>query len=108
MKKVISVSRRSDIPACYLPWLIGCLEKGYVLVKNPYSGIIRHINMQPDVVHTLVLWSKNYTNFLEQKEAFQQLSAWRGLLPQHARHLGGLEWASGIAAHVSRCEGVHH
>jgi hypothetical protein len=74
MKKVISVSRRSDIPACYLPWLISCLEKGYVSVKNPYSGIIRHIDMQPDVVHTLVLWSKNYAPFLEQKEAFKDFN----------------------------------
>lgn len=71
MKSVISASRRSDIPACYLPWLINCLKKGYVVVKNPYSGIARRIDLRPEAVHTLVLWSKNFAPFLKQREAFK-------------------------------------
>lgn len=70
MKKVISVSRRTDIPAFYLQWLITCLQRGYALVKNPYSGIAYKVDLKPQMVHTLVLWSKNFAHFLKQKEFF--------------------------------------
>ena len=38
---IISVSRRTDIPAFYAEWFYNRLRAGYVLVRNPmnvYSG----------------------------------------------------------------------
>ena len=34
---ILSVSRRCDIPAFYLEWLLNRLDEGYVLVRNPMS-----------------------------------------------------------------------
>lgn len=34
---IISVSRRTDIPALYPEWLVNRLRAGEVLVPNPYN-----------------------------------------------------------------------
>ena len=34
---LLSVSRRTDIPAFYCDWFFDCLEQGYVLVPNPIN-----------------------------------------------------------------------
>jgi DNA repair photolyase len=61
---VISASRRTDIPAFYMPWLMNCLRKGGVSYPNPVSGRIHTVSLQPDDVHSIVFWSKNYGRFL--------------------------------------------
>lgn len=70
MKQVISASRRTDIPAYYLDRLIGFVHRGYAEVPNPYSGRITSIDLIPENVHTVVLWSKNFRHFLCQREYF--------------------------------------
>ncbi len=57
---IISASRRTDIPAHYSEWLFNRLHEGYVLVRNPMNiHQISKINLSPDVVDGLVLWTKN-------------------------------------------------
>jgi len=34
---ILSVSRRTDIPAFYTDWFLNCLEQGFVLVPNPIN-----------------------------------------------------------------------
>ena len=34
---ILSVSRRTDIPAFYSDWFFKCLEDGFVLVPNPIN-----------------------------------------------------------------------
>ena len=34
---ILSVSRRTDIPALYSDWFFKCLEDGFVLVPNPIN-----------------------------------------------------------------------
>ena len=70
MKKVISASRRTDIPAFYLDRLIGFLRQGFADVPNPYSGRSARIDLKPENVHTIVLWSKNFSRFLRKRECF--------------------------------------
>lgn len=60
MREVISASRRTDIPAFYFDWLSGCLRQGYAETANPYSGRTIRVELAPERVHTLVLWSKNF------------------------------------------------
>ncbi len=62
---VISASRRTDIPAFYMPWFMNCLEHGSVDVKNPFNGVISRIDLRPEKVHSIVFWSKNYGPFLD-------------------------------------------
>ena len=32
---IVSISRRTDIPACYFPWFLRRLEEGFVYARNP-------------------------------------------------------------------------
>ncbi|MCP4114142.1 MAG: DUF1848 domain-containing protein [Desulfobacteraceae bacterium] len=63
--KVISASRRTDIPAFYLEWFMAGIDAGSFEVTNPYNGVKRRVEATPDTVHTIVFWSKNYRPFLE-------------------------------------------
>ena len=57
---IISASRRTDIPARYPEWFMNRLREGEVLVQNPYNRKkIQRIALSPDVVDSIVFWSKN-------------------------------------------------
>jgi len=66
MRTVISASRRTDIPGFYMRWFEYHLRKGFIEVRNP---VIRdrtyRVDLLPENVHTLVLWSKNFRPFLD-------------------------------------------
>lgn len=70
MKEVISASRRTDMPAYYLDHLLSFIKQGFAEVKNPFSGVKYMVNLRPDDVHTLVLWSKNFRLFIEKSSFF--------------------------------------
>jgi len=66
MKTIISASRRTDIPAFYYEWLQECLRNKSVTLKNPmYPENSYTVDLTPDNVHSIVLWSKNYENVLK-------------------------------------------
>lgn len=67
---ILSVSRRTDIPAFYSEWFINRIREGFVMVRNPmnYHGVSR-ISLSPDVVDCIVFWSKNpepITQYLDE------------------------------------------
>ena len=63
MKKIISCSRRTDIPAFYYDWLQECLKNKCVDVPNPvYPDNVTHVDLSPENIHSIVLWSKNFRN----------------------------------------------
>ncbi|MBN1290356.1 MAG: DUF1848 family protein [Candidatus Latescibacteria bacterium] len=70
MKQIISASRRTDIPAHYLDHLISCIHQGFAEVTNPYSGRKTVVDLKPENVHTIVLWSKNFEHFLCKNNFF--------------------------------------
>ena len=59
------------MPAFFLDRLISFLRRGYAETVNPYSGRIARIDLSPDRVHTLVLWSKDFGPFLHEPEPFR-------------------------------------
>ncbi len=65
MKKVISASRRTDIPALYMDWFMERVGKGRFTLTNPYNGRSSTLTVSPETVHTIVFWSKNFAPFLE-------------------------------------------
>lgn len=65
LKTVVSASRRTDIPAFYMPWFMRRLEAGFAETENPFNGRISAIDLRPESVHSIVFWSKNYGPFLE-------------------------------------------
>ena len=62
--KVISVSRRTDIPAFYSEWFMNRIRDGYVRWVNPFSRLVHRISLRPEDVIAFVLWSKNYAPLL--------------------------------------------
>ena len=63
---VISASRRTDIPAFYMPWFMASVEAGYFEVHNPYNQRISRVPAVIEQVHSIVFWSKNFGPFLDQ------------------------------------------
>lgn len=64
-KQILSVSRRTDIPAFYMPWFMDRVNRGTIEVVNPFNGRIRTVAVSPERIHTMVFWSKNFGPFLE-------------------------------------------
>lgn len=57
---ILSVSRRTDIPALYSEWFFQRLHEGFVLVPNPMNARqISRIKLNPQVIECIVFWSKN-------------------------------------------------
>ncbi len=67
LKQVLSVSRRTDIPAFYMPWFMDQVTRGVVGVENPYNQQVRQVAVSPERVHALVFWSKNFGPFLTDR-----------------------------------------
>jgi hypothetical protein len=62
---ILSASRRTDIPAFYMPWFMSGIEAGRFEVINPYNQKISWVPGDVNQVHTIVFWSKNFGPFLE-------------------------------------------
>jgi hypothetical protein len=73
-KIVISASRRTDIPAFYMPWFMAQIKRGVFEVINPFNRQARKIPATPADVHTIVFWSKDFALFLKEShgEKLQQ------------------------------------
>ncbi|PID39642.1 MAG: DNA photolyase [Proteobacteria bacterium] len=65
LKQVLSVSRRTDIPAFYMPWFMEQVARGEITVVNPFNRRTRKVMISPDRFHTMVFWSKDFGPFLE-------------------------------------------
>jgi hypothetical protein len=68
---VISASRRTDIPAFYMPWFMAGIDAGYFEVQNPYNRRTVRVPATLDQVHSIVFWSKNYGPFWDHGYAKQ-------------------------------------
>lgn len=65
MKTVISASRRTDIPAFFYEWLQERLAEGNAVLKNPYYRNKSYtVDLRPESVHSIVLWSKDFRNVM--------------------------------------------
>ena len=62
--QVISVSRRSDIPAFYAEWFMTRLRAGFARYRNPFGGKICEVSLKPEDVLAFVFWSRNYAPLL--------------------------------------------
>jgi hypothetical protein len=71
MKQVISASRRTDIPAFYLKWFMEHIRAGEIEVTNPFNRKqVKKVSLSPRDVAWIVFWSRNYSHFLTNAEAF--------------------------------------
>ena len=65
-KVVLSASRRTDIPAFYMPWFMKGIKSGVFEVVNPFNRRVKKVPATPTDVHTIVFWSKNFGLFLKE------------------------------------------
>lgn len=57
---ILSVSRRTDIPAFYAEWFINRIKEGFVYVRNPFNAKqISNVYIGSEVVDCIVFWTKN-------------------------------------------------
>ncbi|MGE5188582.1 MAG: DUF1848 family protein [Gemmatimonadota bacterium] len=62
--RLISASRRTDIPAFFPDWFSGCLSRRSAEYRNPYSGRPASISLERDDVAAFVFWTRNPRPFL--------------------------------------------
>ena len=62
---VISASRRTDIPAFYMPWFMERIGSGIFEVVNPFNRKIKEVPATAADVHSIVFWSKDFGLFLK-------------------------------------------
>ena len=72
MKKVISASRRTDLPAFFPDWLAGAFREGRADVFGP-SGRLYGVDLRPDAVHTIVLWSKDFSPLIRNAHGLRDV-----------------------------------
>ena len=57
---IISASRRTDIPAFHMEWMMNRLRAGYCLVRNPMvANVVYRIDLDPKNVDAIIFVSKN-------------------------------------------------
>ncbi|MCI8645964.1 MAG: DUF1848 domain-containing protein [Firmicutes bacterium] len=57
---ILSVSRRTDIPAFYSDWFFNRIKEGYVCVRSPINAHqISRIELSPEAIDGIVFWTKN-------------------------------------------------
>lgn len=59
MPRIISISRRTDIPAYYADWFMQQIEQGEVVYPNPISFKPVRLSLQPEHVLFMVFWTRN-------------------------------------------------
>ena len=72
MPHILSVSRRTDIPAFYGAWFVNRLKAGHVFVRQPHTGKMLRVSLGPQDLTAIVFWSKNYAPLLPRLEAIEQ------------------------------------
>ena len=73
MKRIISVSRRTDIPAFYGQWFMRRIREGFAGVVAPYGGKRYLVSLAPQDVDCLVFWSKDFTPFVPHLDTLDRL-----------------------------------
>ena len=64
---VISVSRRTDIPAFYTEWFLNRIKAGYVDVINPFNTKqANRISLKKEDIDCFVFWTKNPRPLLDR------------------------------------------
>ena len=70
---ILSVSRRTDIPALYSEWFYNRIKEGFVLVRNPMSiHQVSRIDLSPEGIDCIVFWSKNPQSMLARIDELKE------------------------------------
>ncbi len=71
---ILSVSRRTDIPAFYSEWFLQRLKEKVVYIQNPFNPKnIYSVNLEPHLVDCIVFWTKNPENIINKLKNIEKL-----------------------------------
>ena len=71
---IISCSRRTDIPAFLMDWVLEKIQIGHVDVVNPFNRKqVSRISLKNKDVKCWVWWSKNFANWIRMYETYPQV-----------------------------------
>src|SRR5512146_242195 len=73
MSRVISGSRRTDVPAFYSAWFMRRVHEGFAGVVAPYGGKRYLVSLKPQDVDCFVFWSKDCTPFVPHLDTLDRL-----------------------------------
>lgn len=63
---VVSASRRTDIPAFFMPWMMRRVREGFVMVRNPRNPLqVMRVSLRAEDVAAVVWWSRDYGRLIE-------------------------------------------
>ncbi len=66
---IVSVSRRTDIPAFFSGWFESRLSEGFAIARNPFNPTQRRlVELKPSAVEAVVFWTKNARPMLDLYE----------------------------------------
>ncbi len=72
--KIISASRRTDIPAFYAPWFMNRIRAGYVRVRNPFNyHQVSTVGLLPRQVACILFWTKDPRPLFPHLEELESL-----------------------------------
>lgn len=70
---IVSVSRRTDIPALYSEWFYNRIKEGYVIVRNPFNRKqLSKIILDNNMVECFIFWTKDPKNFMNKLELLEK------------------------------------
>ncbi len=70
---LLSISRRTDIPAYYSEWFFKRLHEGFCYVQNPINrSQIQKIIINPQLVDAMIFWTKNPKAMLPRLNELEQ------------------------------------
>lgn len=71
--KIISASRRTDIPAFYSTWFINRMKAGFCHYLNPFNRKVHRVSLQAEDTLAITFWTRNpkplssHLKFLEER-----------------------------------------
>ncbi len=69
---IVSASRRTDIPAFHLPWMLERLRQGYAFARNPHNPRqIRRIPLNREETDCIVFWTKDGSGLLRHLDELE-------------------------------------
>ena len=72
---IVTVSRRTDIPAFYSEWFFNRIRQGYVYIRNPFNyNQISKVVIGPDNVDCIVFWTKNPKQLMNKLTEIDKLN----------------------------------
>ena len=73
-RRVISVSRRTDIPKFYSRWFMNRIQAGFVAVPNPNNANqVSWVSLKPESVVAFVFWTKDAKPMLQHLATLDEM-----------------------------------